>query len=132
MANEYIQPQGLARPAAYTQVVMAQAGRTLFISGQVAVDENGWLVGRDDLRAQAQQVYENLRLALVAGGATFADVVKLTTYIVNYSPEQRAILNEVRSRYVNGEHPPASTLIGVQALAQPEFLIEVEAIAVVA
>ena len=132
MAHEFIQPQGLARPAAYTQVVAAQAGRTLFISGQVAVDENGWLVGLDDLPVQAQQVYENLRRALVAGGATFADVVKLTTYIVGYAPEQRAILNDVRSRYVNGEHPPASTLIGVQTLAQPEFLIEVEAIAIVA
>ena len=60
-------------------------------------------MGRDDLPVQAQQVYENLRRALVAGGATFADVVKLTTYIVGYAPEQRAILNDVRSRYVNGE-----------------------------
>ena len=131
MSREYLQPAGLSRSAAYTHVVAVDAGKLLFISGQVALDGSGQLVGRDDLRAQAQQVFENLRIALSAGGATFADVVKLNTYIVNYVPEYRTILGEVRSRYTGAEHPPASTLVGVQALALPEFLIEVEAVAVV-
>jgi len=131
MPKEFIQPQGLNKPAAYTHVVAARSSQTIFISGQVAVDETGQLVGRGDLRAQAEQVFANLKTALAAVGATFADVVKLTTYIVNYTPEQRAVLGDVRRRYLNSERPPASTLVGVQALALPEFLIEIEAIAVV-
>jgi enamine deaminase RidA (YjgF/YER057c/UK114 family) len=127
--KEFIQPAGLSTPGGYTHVVTAR-GKMIFIAGQVAYDADAQLVGEGDLKAQAQQVFENLRIALAAAGATFEDVVKLTVYIVNYTPSDRAVLVEVRDRYVSREHPPASTLLGVQSLARPEFLIEIDAIAV--
>ena len=69
-------------------------------------------------------------VALAAAGATFDDVVKITTYVVDYTPEMRSVIGEVRGRYLPAENPPASTLVGVSALAGPEWLIEIEAIAV--
>jgi enamine deaminase RidA (YjgF/YER057c/UK114 family) len=131
MERQFINPPGLSTPRGYTHVVTTPLGRLVFIAGQVATDANGQLVGAGDLRAQAEQVFENLKTALAAAGATFADVVKGTTFIVGYKPEDRAIIAEVRSRYLPAEQPPTSTLVGVQALALPEFLIEVEVIAVV-
>lgn len=89
------------------------------------------MVGKGDLRAQATQVLENVKNALAAAGATFADVVKQNTYIVNLKPEDLPIVREVRSQFFPAENPPASTLVGVTALAGPDFLIEVEVIAVV-
>jgi enamine deaminase RidA (YjgF/YER057c/UK114 family) len=130
--KQFMNPSGLATPRGYTHVVTAQPGRLVFIAGQVAYDATGQLVGAGDLRAQAEQVYENLKTALAAAGATFADVVKFTTFVVGYKHEDRAIIAEVRSRYVSAERLPASALVGVQALALPGLLIEVEATAVVA
>lgn len=83
------------------------------------------------LRAQTEQVFKNLEVALAAAGATFADVVKWTTYVVDFKPADRAVIAEVRARFLAGNPPPASTLIGVQSLVLPELKIEVEAIAVV-
>src|SRR5690606_20596274 len=128
---EFIQPEGLARSNGYTQVVTARPGKLIVISGQVAFDANGQLVGPGDLGAQTRQVFENLRLALEAAGATFADVIKLTIFVVNYDVSQRAAIVAVREQYLSRENPPASTLVGVQALARPEFLIEIEALAVI-
>jgi enamine deaminase RidA (YjgF/YER057c/UK114 family) len=128
---EFIQPAGLTRPPMYSHVAVARGARTIYVSGQVAHDADGNLVGAGDLRAQTVQVYENLKLALAAAGATFADVVKQTTYVVNYQPEHRGIIAEVRLQYVSREQPPTSTLVGVQALAQPGMMVEVEVIAVV-
>jgi enamine deaminase RidA (YjgF/YER057c/UK114 family) len=88
-------------------------------------------VGKNDLATQTKQVFENIGLALKAVDATFTDVVKLTYYIVNYKFEYRQTILNVRDKYVSLERPPASTLIGVQALALPDFLIEIEAIAFV-
>ncbi len=130
MAKEFVNPRGLTVPQSYTQVVTARGGKTIFVAGQVAFDEAGRLVGPGDLRAQTGQVYQNLKTALAAAGATFADVVKLTTYVVGYKPEDRLTINEVRNKYVL-PHPPASTLVGVSALAMEGLLIEVEAIAVI-
>ncbi len=131
MPNTFMNPDSLSAPNGYTHVVSATGRRTIFISGQVAFDRSGQIVGAGDLRAQAVQAFENLLTALSAAGATFDDVVKMTTYIVGYKPEHRALLREVRLQYLNAERPSAHTLIGVQALALPELLIEVEAIAVV-
>jgi enamine deaminase RidA (YjgF/YER057c/UK114 family) len=127
----FLQPDGLQKPPMYSQVAIAQGERVIHISGQVPTDAAGALVGGDDLSAQLTQVYENLKIALAAAGATFDDVVKQTTYVVNYQPEQRALIAAVRLRYVNPARPPASTLVGVQALAFPAFLIEVEVTAVI-
>lgn len=125
--KRFINPAGLSKPTSYTHVVIA--GGTVYISGQVASNENGEVVGKGDLRAQATRVYENIQTCLKAAGVTFADVVKMNTYVVNYKPEDVAVIREVRKNYLSGENPPASTLVGVQALANPDFLIEIEVIA---
>lgn len=129
MPADFINPATIATPMGYTHVVSTRGQRTIYISGQVAMDRSGNLVGAGDLRAQATQVFENLKNALAAAGAGFSDVVKLTMFLVNYKPELRAIIREVRGQYITG-NPPASTLVGVQALAVEGWLIEIEAVAV--
>jgi enamine deaminase RidA (YjgF/YER057c/UK114 family) len=131
MEKEYINPPGLNKPPGYTHVVTALGGKQIFIAGQTAWNANGELVGPGDLRAQTVQAFENLKTALEAAGASFADVVKYTTFVVNYSPEVRPMLGEVREKYVPMERPPAHTLIGVQSLARDGMLIEIEATAVI-
>lgn len=131
MEKRFVNPKGLAVSPAYTPAVEVSGGKTVFISGQVALDEKGELVGRGDLRAQTRKVFENLRLVLAAAGASFEDVVKTTYYIVGYRPEHLALIREVRSEYLSRTHPPASTLVGVEKLFLDDVLIEVEAIAVV-
>lgn len=132
MEKRFLNPDGLARPGVYTPVVMVSGGRTIYISGQVAQNAAGELVGRGNLAAQAEQVYRNLELALKGAGASLDDVVKINVYVVGYKPEYRPLLNAVRSRFLSQDTPPASTLIGVQALAREDFLIEIEAVAVTA
>ena len=128
--NQHINPEGVSKPTGYTHVVAVEGARKLlFISGQVALNAAGDVVGRGDLGAQARQVFQNLQTALSAAGASFADVTKMTTFIVNYKPEDRDVIRAVRTEYLPGDAPPASTLVGVQALAAPEFMIEVEATA---
>jgi enamine deaminase RidA (YjgF/YER057c/UK114 family) len=116
-------------PAGYSHVVEVKGGRTLYIAGQVAVDKDGNLVGRGDFRAQVKQVFENLKARLEEGGATFKDVVKLNYYLTDASDVQA--LRDIRNSYLNTENPPASTLVVVKQLVREEYLIEVEAIAVV-
>ena len=130
MSIERINPAGLRVPPTYSPVVRVSGGTTVYISGQVPVDVEGNLVGEGDFAAQAKQVYENLRLALASVGGDFSNVARMTTYIVNYTPELRDALGAVRSAAM-GDARAASTLLGVQALAVPGYLIEVEAIAVV-
>lgn len=131
MPNQHLNPDGVSKPTGYTHVVSGQ-GRLIYVSGQVAVSAAGEVIGEGDLAAQANQVFENLKTCLAAAGASFADVTKLTTFVVNYKPEDRAIITAARSAHLPAVDPPASTLVGVQALARPEFLIEIEATAVVA
>lgn len=130
MSHLHLQPAGLAPPRGYSHVVGAR-GLQVYIAGQVAYDADGRVVGTGDLRAQAEQVFKNLGIALAAAGARVEDLVKTTIFVVGYEPAQRAVIAEVRSRFYGSAQPPASTLVGVQALALPELLIEVEAIAVV-
>jgi enamine deaminase RidA (YjgF/YER057c/UK114 family) len=130
MGLERVAPERLFKPAAYSQVVVATGRRLIFVSGQVSMDAEGRLVAPGDFNGQARQVYANLRAALEGAGATPGDVVKLTTYVVNYRPELRPLLAAARSAVFSPEALPASTLVGVQALAEPGYLIEVEAIAV--
>ena len=128
---EYPRAVGLLNNPAFSQVVSASGKRTVYTAGQVSIDERGALVGGNDLAAQTAQTMRNVGLALAAAGASFADVVKITTYVVNYKPEQRAVIGQARSPFFAGRTPPASTLVGVSALAAPEWLIEIEAVAVV-
>lgn len=129
--KQYINPFG-TKPPGYTHVVVVTGpGKTIYISGQVPTNGAGEIVGKGDLKAQVTQVYENLSIALRAAGATFNDVVKMNTYVVNYKPADVTVIREVRSKYLSKENPPASTLAGVQALFHPDVMIEIEAIAVV-
>ncbi len=127
--NEFPKPEGLAPGTGYSHVVVTSPGRLVFISGQVARDARGNLVGKDDLKTQAEQVFANLKAALAAAGATFDDVVKINWYVKGYKAEYLPALREVRDRYVSKTHPPASTLAGVASLANDDYLIEVEALA---
>jgi enamine deaminase RidA (YjgF/YER057c/UK114 family) len=130
MGLERLTPAGLFKPAAYTQVVVARGPRMVFVAGQVSIDAQGTLVAPGDFAGQVRQVFANLRTALEGAGATPADVTKITIYVVNYKPELRLLLGEARSAVFGPGTLPASTLVGVQALAEPGFLIEIEAIAV--
>ena len=124
---EHIAPPGLAPGFGYSHVVTA-SGRLIAVSGQVALDEAGHLVGRGDPEAQARQVFENLRRCLVAADATFADVVKFTFYLTDLAvlPAVRA----VRDEYVDAARPPASSAVQVAGLVLPDLLIEIDAFAV--
>lgn len=123
----FLVPTTLHPTPGYSQVVTVTEGQMIYLAGQVALDSSGNLVGRDDFRAQAQQVFENIQTVLAAVGANFSHVVKLNMYVLDR--EQLPLLREVRDRYVNTQAPPASTLIEVKGLARAEFLLEVEAIA---
>ena len=128
MALEHINPDGMLASPDFTQIVAATGSRIIHISGQVAWDaEANAIVGEGDFAAQAKQAYENLAACIAAAGATIDDVAKTTVYIVDYTPSLRHALGDARSAVFNGPNPPASTLIGVQALAFPGLLIEVEA-----
>jgi len=120
-------PPGLSTPRGYTHVVDVPAGRTLYIAGQVAFDAEGKVVGKGDVRAQTEQVFRNLKIALESAGATFADVVKLNWYVKDMS--QLGVYRDVREQYLGTGPRPASTLVEVKGLALEDLLIEVEAIA---
>jgi reactive intermediate/imine deaminase len=125
---ERMNPQGLSTPTGYSHVVSTRGGKTIYVAGQIALDAKGQLVGKGDLAAQTQQVFENLAIALKAAGATFDHVVKTNYYMRDAS--QVAVVRGIRSKYFTQELP-ASTLIEVPRLAQPDFLIEIEVVAVV-
>jgi 2-iminobutanoate/2-iminopropanoate deaminase len=129
--TKFLKPEGIAPGTGYSHVVVTSPGKLVFISGQVARDKQGNLVGKGDLRAQTVQVFENLKAALASAGATFNDVVKINWYVKDYNQENLAVLREVRTMYVNKDNPPASTLAGVAALALDDYLIEVEAVAAI-
>lgn len=132
LKKEFINPPGMFAAGGYTNTVTVSGGKMVFIAGQVAFDAKGQIVGKGDLRAQFRQTYENVRIALAAAGATPADVVKLTTYVVNWDPAtHRAINRDERAKFFPQQNPPASTTVGVQALALEGLLVEIEVIAVV-
>jgi enamine deaminase RidA (YjgF/YER057c/UK114 family) len=122
-------PDGVFPAAQYSHVVIG-TGRFVAISGQLALDEDGKLVGDGDAEAQARQVFENLRRCLTAAGATFDDVVKLTYFVTDMAhlPAIRA----ARAGHIPDDRLPAASAVQVAALVRPEFLMEVEAFAVVA
>jgi 2-iminobutanoate/2-iminopropanoate deaminase len=129
-APRFRNPPTLPEPHGYSQLVEVPAGtRLLFLSGQVALDKTGKLVGPGDLEAQATQVFENIRLALADAGATFSDVIKLTYYVLD--TKQLPALRHVRDRFISASKPPASTLVQVRGLFRDDVLLEVEAVAAV-
>lgn len=129
--TEFLKPAGIAPGNGYSHVVVTRPDKLIFIAGQVANNPKGELVGKEDLKAQTEQVFQNIKTALAAAGASFDNVVKLNLYVKGYKQESRAVIREVRNKYINTANPPASTLIGVAALALDDYLIEVEAVAAV-
>jgi enamine deaminase RidA (YjgF/YER057c/UK114 family) len=130
MALELINPDDLHKPQNYTHVAAATGGRLVFVAGQAADDVDGDLVGEGDLRAQAFQAFANLGRALAAAGAKAEQVARITIYVVGHRAEYLPVIGEARTA-VFGDHKPADTFLGVETLAEPGYLIEVEAIAVV-
>lgn len=125
-------PDTVAPPVGtYSQVVRVETAEAtwIYVSGQVALDAEGAFVGPGDMRAQTQQVFENLRAILEANGATFEHVVKVTTYVTTL--EDLTGMREVRGRYFASE-PPTSTAVQITALFLPEAMIEVDLVAVIA
>jgi enamine deaminase RidA (YjgF/YER057c/UK114 family) len=128
MTLTHLNPVTLSAPNGYTHVVAATGRTIVYVSGQVGLNEDGSVAGIGDPRQQIEQTFRNLGAALTAAGGTFNDVVKLTTYLVDIA--HLPIIRDVRPRYLVGEHPPASTLVAVTALARAELLVEMEAVAV--
>jgi reactive intermediate/imine deaminase len=124
----HLNPSTLSTPTGYTHVVAPQRGRLVFIAGQVSADKAGNVVGKGDFKAQSRQVFENLKAAVEAAGGTMADIAKINVYVTDTS--QLPAMREVRQQFFTGA-PPASTLVQVVRLAREEYLIEIEAIAVV-
>ena len=130
MTLECINPPDLPSPPTYSHVVVATGSRVVFIAGQEPEDEAGNLVGPGDLAAQARQVFANVGRALTAAGAGPDQVAKITIYVVHHRREYLPVIEEARVALF-GDHKPADTLVGVETLSQPEYLIEVDAFAVV-
>ena len=129
MAHQSLNPDGLAKPfGPFVQVTVSPPGKLIHVSGQIATNEAGEIVGIGDMAAQARQVMENMKVALAAAGASFADVVKITNYVTD--ADQYPAIAPIRGEYLS-EPYPASTLIEVRRLIFPELLIEIEATAVV-
>lgn len=133
MTVEVLNPAGLPQPDAYRQVAVATGTRLVFVAGQVAREADGSPVGAGDLAAQVAQALKNVATALDAVGGTFADVARLTIYVVDWTPDKMGALGEGagRAAVALGIDPVRPvTLIGVAALAEPDLLVEVEATAV--
>ena len=132
MPKEYINPDSLfpSLPHGFSQVVIASGREMVFISGQVAWDVRKNIVGGDSVLEQARQAFRNLATAMEAAGGTLKDIVALRIYIVNYQAESGTAVGIALREFFSPQNPPASTWIGVSALAVPEFLIEIEATAV--
>ncbi|CCH34066.1 RidA family protein [Actinosynnema sp. NPDC047251] len=133
MAITLMDPDGLPQVDAYRQVAVATGSRLVFVAGQVAWDADGVTVAAGDLAAQVERCYLNVGTALAAAGASFHDVVRLTAYVVDWTPAKMPLLLDgiARAGAALGFTPtPPATLIGVAALDVPEHLVEVEATAV--
>ena len=126
MEKEIIAPVNVSRARGYSHAI--KIGNTIYVSGQVALDEEGNLMGEGDMIAQTERAYENLRRVLEAAGATITDIVKLTIFCRD--SDSFAKTGEVRRKYF-GNHFPATTAVEVNRLMDPDCLIEVEAVAVI-
>ena len=123
---ERINPEGMTQPTAYSHLV--KVDNLLFIAGQVALDGDGNIVGERDMSAQVRQVLENLQTVLASQGADFSNVVKVNIFTTDIDSFLES--SAVRREYL-GDHPPTSTLVQIERLARPVFLVEIEAIAIV-
>jgi enamine deaminase RidA (YjgF/YER057c/UK114 family) len=127
MPSQHINPETLSRSRGYSQVV--KVGDTVYIAGQVSAGADGNVVGKGDPEVQARQVWHNIEAAVKAAGGTLQHVVKTTTYVTNI--QYAAAVRKVREELFQSSNPPTSTLLVVAGLASPDYLVEIEAIAVV-
>lgn len=132
MPNSKINPTGLYDAVGYgfSHAALQEGGRTLHLAGQVAWDKDCNVVGGDDLAAQTRQALANLKAVLAEVGATPANIVRLRTYVVNHSPDKLGVVLPEVGAFYGGETPAPNTFIGVPTLALPDFLVEIEATAV--
>lgn len=132
MSKISLNPDSLfpSRQYGFSQIVVARGSRTVYFSGQVAWDENQNIIGENDLRAQVWQSLRNVEIVMTTAGGAMTDIVALRIYIVHDWMDKTATVSEGLKAFFPGDHPPATTWIGVQSLARPEFLIEIEGTAV--
>ena len=130
--RDIVDVKGVSQPlGTYNHAIIASPGRLMFVAGQVAVDEGGGLVGPNDLASQMRQVFHNLGQVLASGGASFRNVVQFTTYLVrtqkveDFLTARREIFPDI---FPDGDYP-TNTLLVIEGLVKPEFLLEIEAIA---
>lgn len=133
MSKQHLNPETLfpSLPIGFSQAVVTTGGKTVYLSGQTAWDANKQIVGGNDLGEQTRQALRNVRLAVEAAGGSLADVVSLRLYVVNPKPGDMNPVGVALREFFPADKPPASTWLGVASLAMPEFLIEIEAIAVI-
>ncbi len=124
---EYSNPDTMSQPSGYTQVV--KVDKTVYIAGQVSVAADGSIVGQGNPEAQVRQVWRNVEAAVQSVGGTLQNIVKTTTYVT--SIDYAAAVRKVRDELHQASNPPTSTLLLISALAHPDFMVEIEAIAVV-
>jgi len=132
MPKEYVNPNSLfpSLPHGFSQVVIASGRKMVFVSGQTACNARKNIVGGDSVLEQARQAFRNLEKAMEAAGATLRDIVALRIYVVDYQAESGTAVGTAVREFFSQGNPPTSTWIGVSALADPEFLIEIKATAV--
>jgi 2-iminobutanoate/2-iminopropanoate deaminase len=126
---EFRNPAELSKPNGYTHVVVVNHGKLIFVSGQVGLSSKGEI--SPDFAAQAKQAFANIKAALAAAGATPANLVKLNYYVVGLNHDKLTALREARDSIIDKQHPPASTLAGVESLFRDDVQIEIEAEAVI-
>jgi 2-iminobutanoate/2-iminopropanoate deaminase len=127
MPSQHINPEALSRSRGYSQVV--KVGNTVYIAGQISAGPDGTVVGKGDPESQARQVWRNIEAAVKAAGGTLQNVVKTTTYVTNI--QYATAVRKVREELFQSSNPPTSTLLVVAGLASPDYMVEIEAIAVV-
>ena len=128
---KHLNPEGLHKNSAYTQAVVTTGDvKTVYVGGQNAVDVSGEVIGKGDIKTQAKQIFKNLETALASGGAKLDQVIKWNIYVLQGQPPRPAF--EVFQRvWGNRSNPPLITLLFVSGLAQPDYLMEIDAVAVV-
>jgi enamine deaminase RidA (YjgF/YER057c/UK114 family) len=133
MANSRINPDSMYNALGYgfSHAALQTSGKTLHLAGQVAWDANCNVIGAGDLAAQTRQALANIKTVLEAAGGTLADIVRLRVYVVNHSPDKLGVVLPEVGAFFGGVTPPPNTFLGVQALALPDFLIEIEATAAI-
>jgi enamine deaminase RidA (YjgF/YER057c/UK114 family) len=132
MKMQYLNPKEMSTPRFYSHAVTAEgSGKLVYVSGQVSWDASGNVVGKGDMRAQSEQVFKNVEAALKVAGAGWGDVIKMNGYMVGMHAERVSAYREVRQRFLTAGALPASTLVGVERLVDPELLLEVEVVAAV-